>query len=209
MSSPIPEKVNDQAKRARDRARRSQLLGRVAMVLGGALAIGFVLQSFYLKPVVKPEVVAVPERAPVISGSSSSFAGIDENSKPFQVDAAEGTQDKDNQTLMHLKTVTGAFTRKQGGEVKVAADQASYEISTKDLKLVGNVRFEEPGRYVAHLASAEVNLNKQKISTKDPVQVETANARVSADSMETSEDGKIVRLKGHVKASFQTELANK
>ena len=73
----------------------------------------------------------------------------------------------------------------------------------------GNVRFEEPGRYVANLTSAEVNLNRQKISTKDPVQVQTANARVSADSMETSEDGKIVRLKGHVKASFQTDLANK
>jgi LPS export ABC transporter protein LptC len=205
MSSPIL----DPAKRARDRARRSQLLGRIAMGLGAALILGFVLQSFYLKPVVKPVVVTAPEKAAVISGASSSFSGIDENSKPFQVDALEGTQDKDNQTLMHLKKVSGSFIRKEGGEVKVAADQADYEISSKDLKLVGSVRFEEPGRYIAHLVSAEVNLNKQKISTKDPVQVETANARVSADSMETSEDGKIVRLKGHVKASFATDLANK
>jgi LPS export ABC transporter protein LptC len=209
MSSPIPERPNDPAQRARNRAKRSQLLARLAIGLGGALVIGFVLQSLFLKPAPKPETAPLVEKAPVISGSASSFSGIDENSKPFQVDAKEGTQDKNNETLMHLKVVTGGFTRKQGGEVKVAADQASYEIRNKDLILSGNVRFEEPGRYVAHLASAQVNLNRQQISTKDPVQVETANARVSADSMETSEDGKIVRLKGHVKASFQTELANK
>jgi LPS export ABC transporter protein LptC len=209
MSSPIPERAINPAQKARDRARRSQLLGRVAIGLGLALILGFIGQSLFLTPAPKPEIAAAPEKAPVISGSASSFSGIDENSKPFQVEAKEGVQDKDNETLMHLKTVTGSFTRKQGGEVKVAADQASYEIRNKDLMLVGNVRFEEPGRYVAHLASAQVNLNRQQISTKDPVQVETANARVSADSMETSEDGKVVRLKGHVKASFQTDLANK
>ncbi len=209
MSSPIPDQISDPAQRARNRARRSQLLARVAMGLGGALIVGFVFQSVYMKPSAKIEVAAAPEKAPVISGNASSFSGIDENSKPFLVNAQEGIQDKDIETLMHLKIVSGSFTRKDGGEVKVASDQAEYEIRNKDLKLVGNVRFEEPGRYVANLSSAEVNLTRQKISTKDPVQVQTANARVSADSMETSEDGKIVRLKGHVKASFQTDLANK
>lgn len=184
-------------------------MARVAMGLGAAVVAGFIVQSIYLKPSTKEEAPLIPEKAPVISGSSSSFSGIDENSKPFLVNAKEGVQDKTIETLMHLKTVSGSFTRKDGGEVKVASDQAEYEIRNKDLKLVGNVRFEEPGRYVANLTSAEVNLNRQQISTKDPVQVETANARVSADSMETSEDGKIVRLKGHVKASFQTDLANK
>lgn len=208
MSLPIPDQVSDPAQRARNRARRSQLLARVAMGLGAALVVGFIAQSIYLKPSIK-EVAAIPDKAPVISGSSSSFSGIDENAKPFLVNAKEGVQDKSIETLMHLKTVSGSFTRKNGGEVKVESDQAEYEIRNKDLKLVGNVRFEEPGRYVANLTSAEVNLNRQKISTKDPVQVQTANARVSADSMETSEDGKIVRLKGHVKASFQTDLANK
>ncbi len=209
MSLPIPDQVSDPAQRARNRARRSQLLARVAMGLGAALVVGFIAQSIYLKPGTKAEAPLIPEKAPVISGSSSSFSGIDENSKPFLVNAKEGVQDKSIETLMHLKTVSGSFTRKDGGEVKVESDQAEYEIRNKDLKLVGNVRFEEPGRYVANLTSAEVNLNRQKISTKDPVQVQTANARVSADSMETSEDGKIVRLKGHVKASFQTDLANK
>ena len=209
MSLPIPDQVSDPAQRARNRAKRSQLLARVAMGLGGAVVVGFIAQSIYLKPSPKTEEPAILEKAPVISGSASSFSGIDENSKPFLVNAQEGVQDKSIETLMHLKTVSGSFTRKNGGEVKVQSDQAEYEVRNKDLKLVGNVRFEEPGRYVALLSSAQVNLNRQQISTKDPVQVQTANARVSADSMETSDDGKIVRLKGHVKASFQTDLANK
>ena len=103
---------------------------------------------------------------------------------------------------MHLKKVNGTFVRREGGEVQVVADVADYELKTKDLKVSGNVRFEEPGRYVALLSSAEVNLERQRIVTKEPVQVQTSGATVSADSMETSEDGKLVILRGHVKAQF-------
>jgi LPS export ABC transporter protein LptC len=115
-------------------------------------------------------------------------------------------QDPVIDTLMHLTTVIGAFVRREGGDVQVTADHAEYEIKNKDLKVSGNVRFEEPGRYVAHLKSAEVNLDKQVIITKEPVQVETAGASVSADSMETSDDGKVVTLRGNVKAHFETDV---
>ncbi len=213
MSSPIPngaaaERVAEQAKRARQRATRSKVLGWMAVTAALSLIIGFVVQGFWTKPAVIRPAVKEAEKTAVVAGGVSNFSGIDENSKPFQVEAQDGVQDNSIETLMHLKSVTGAFVRKDGGDVKIAADQAEYEIRNKDLKLTGNVRFEEPGKYVAHLQSAQVNLNRQRISTNQPVQVETANARVSADSMETSEDGKIVRLKGHVRARFETDLAN-
>ena len=53
---------------------------------------------------------------------------------------------------------------------------------------------------------AEVNLERQRIVTKEPVQVETSGATVSADSMETSEDGRLVILRGHVKARFAASV---
>jgi len=138
----------------------------------------------------------------VISVAMTTFSGIDNHSKPFNVRAQEGIQDAASETLMHLKTVNGNFQRHEGGEVQVTGDKADYEMKTKDLNLTGNVTFEEPGHYIAYLKSAAVNLERQKIVTKEPVQVKTEGATVFADSMETSEDGGTVTLRGNVKAHF-------
>jgi len=206
MSSPTPEVISQKAELARRRAARSQLIMRGALFVGLAVLVGFITQSLLKPGPVLPVEEAPSEKPQIISGGLSSFSGIDQNAQPFSVKALQGVQDPVNDTLMHLTTVIGAFVRREGGEVQVTADHAEYEIKNKDLKVSGNVRFEEPGRYVAHLKSAEVNLDKQVIVTKEPVQVETAGASVSADSMETSDDGKVVTLRGNVKAHFVTDV---
>jgi lipopolysaccharide export system protein LptC len=206
MSSPTPDVISQKAEQARRRAARSQLIMRGALFVGLAVLGGFITQSLLKPGPVIPVEEAPNEKPQIISGGLSSFSGIDQNSQPFSVKAMQGVQDPVNDTLMHLTTVIGAFVRREGGDVQVTADHAEYEIKNKDLKVSGNVRFEEPGRYVAYLKSAEVNLDKQVIVTKEPVQVETAGASVSADSMETSDDGKVVTLRGNVKARFVTDV---
>ena len=205
MSSPTPDPFTLKAEQARRRALRSRILGYGASLAALALAGTFVVQGFIHAPVAPTEPAPL-EKAQHISGGLSTFAGIDINAKPFSVTAKEGVQDLKNETLMHLKGVQGNFVRREGGEVQVVADSADYELKTKDLSVVGHVRFEEPGRYVALLSSAEVNLERQRIVTKEPVQVETSGATVSADSMETSEDGRLVILRGHVKARFAASV---
>jgi LPS export ABC transporter protein LptC len=207
MSSPTPEVIATKAEAARRRAARSRLVGRGALLMMLGVMAAFVVQSLFKPQPIKQAEEPPKERPAIISGGLSSFSGIDQNSKPFSVKAMNGVQDPDNETLMHLSSVVGAFVRREGGEVQVTADKAEYEIKSKDLKVSGNVRFEEPGRYVAHLKSAEVNLDKQVIITNEPVQVETTGASVSADSMQTSDDGRVVRLRGNVKAHFQTDVA--
>ncbi len=208
MSSPTPDSFTSKAEQARKRALRSRRLGYGAALVAAALAAVFIVQGVIHAPPAAPE-PPVPEKAQHIAGGFSSFSGIDINNKPFSVKALQGVQDSTDETLMHLKTVTGAFVRREGGEVQVIADSADYELKTKDLMVAGNVRFEEPGRYVAKLSSATVNLERQRIVTKEPVQVETSGATVSADSMETSEDGKLVILRGHVKAQFAGNVVEK
>ncbi len=179
---------------------------KAAAAAAAIVVVVFVVQGFLLAPKVQaPEPVPL-EKPKQVSGSVSNFSGIDLNGKPFSVQAQQGIQDEHDETLMHLKTMAGSFIRREGGEVLVTADTADYEIKTKDLKVTGNVRFREPGRYVANLSSAQVNLERQKIVTHEPVRVTTEGATVSADSMETSEDGKIVTLRGNVKAQFQTDV---
>ena len=208
MSSPTPESFALKAAQARKRAERSRFLMKFAMAAGAALAIIFVGQSLYYKSKQPVEKSLALEKSPIIAGGYSKFAGIDKFSKPFLVRSEDGVQDDKTESLMHLKIVTGSFVRRGGGDVQVLADTADYDAKTKDLSVSGHVRFEEPGRYIAHLQDAKVNLEQQKISTNQPVQVQTASATILADSMETSEDGSTVNLRGHVKAHFQAELGD-
>ncbi|MBG1232945.1 LPS export ABC transporter periplasmic protein LptC [Aestuariivirga litoralis] len=203
MSSPTPDTFHSKAEQARARAARSRLVLRGSIVVGVLVVGAFVGQAIFMRaPTPPPAPVQEVEKAPVISGGFSTFTGIDQHSKPFSVKAQEGIQDAKSDSLMHLKTVTGSFLRHEGGEVQVTSNTADYELKTKDLHVAGDVRFEEPGRYVAYLKSAAVNLEKQRIVTKEPVQVQTAGATIFADSMETSEDGQVVKLTGNVKAHF-------
>lgn len=208
MSSPTPEAFALKAAQARKRAERSRFLMKFAIVAGAALAVVFVGQSLYHKAQQPTEKQMALEKSPIIAGGYSNFSGIDKFSKPFLVRSENGVQDDKVESLMHLKTVTGSFVRRGGGDVQVLADAADYDTKTKDLSVAGHVRFEEPGRYIAYLQSAQVNLEQQKISTKEPVQVKTASATISAESMETSEDGSTVNLRGNVKAHFQSSVGN-
>ena len=201
MSSPIRDPFILKAGQARRRALRSRLLGYGAALVAACLAVMFLVQGLLHTPPPPPTAPAV-DKAQIISGGFSNFSGIDVNKKPFSVKALQGVQDSANESLMHLKNVAGTFMRRQGGEVQMLSDIADYETKTKDLKVTGHVRFEEPGRYVALLSSAEVNLELQRIVTKEPVQVETSGATILADSMETSDDGTVVTLRGHVRARF-------
>ena len=208
MSSPTPEAFALKAAQARKRAERSRFMVKFAAFAAAALAIICVGQSLYYKKQSPPDMPPTVEKSPIISGGYSNFSGIDKFSKPFLVRSEMGVQDDKVESLMHLRIVTGNFVRRGGGDVQILSDTANYDTKTKDLAVAGHVRFEEPGRYVAHLQSAQVNLEQQKISTKEPVQVQTAGATISADSMETSEDGNTVYMRGNVKAHFQSELGD-
>ena len=208
MSSPTPESFALKAAQARKRAERSRFQVKFAALAGVALAVIFVGQSLYHKAQQPAEKQAVIEKSSIIAGGYSNFSGIDKFSKPFLVRSENGVQDDKIESLMHLKAVTGSFVRRGGGDVQVLADTADYDTKTKDLSVAGHVRFEEPGRYIAYLQTAQVNLEQQKISTNQPVQVKTASATISADSMETSEDGSTVNLRGSVKAHFQSSVGD-
>ncbi len=206
MSSHTPDSFALKAAQARKRAERSRLMVKFAAGAGVALAAAFVGQSLFRNAKKPPVPEASIEKAPAISGGYSNFAGIDKYNKPFLVRSEHGIQDEKVESLMHLKTVVGSFVRRGGGDVQVVADVAEYDTKSKDLSVSGHVRFEEPGRYVALLSSAKVNLEQQQIATKEPVQVKTSGATIFADSMETSEDGGTVFLNGHVKAHFQSDV---
>lgn len=183
----------------------SRYFGLGAGVLGIAALVAFLIQSgffssFVPQPVMVPEVL---ENATVISGTESHISGMDKENMPYEIAAKKGVQDKTSDQLVHLETVTGVFHRPNNKQINLNSNSALYDAKTKAMTMVGNVVFEEPGHYVAHMQKATVNLDDKTLVSESPVHVDMSNGTVEADSLEIKDSGRRSLFKGRVKAKFE------
>ncbi len=184
----------------------SKILGLSAGIFGLVALTAFLIQSgffnnFLPQQAVVPEVL---ENATVISGTESHISGIDKENQPYEIAAKKGVQDKSSAHLVHLETVTGVFHRPNNKQVNLISNTALYNAKTKGMTLVGDVVFEELGRFKARMQKANVNLDDKSLVSDSPVHVDMATGTVEADSLEIMDNGKRSLFKGRVKAVFET-----
>jgi lipopolysaccharide export system protein LptC len=194
------------ARQANLRVKISKFLGLGAGVFGLAALVAFLVQSgffssFLPQPVVAPEILP---NASVISGTESRISGLDKENLPYEIAAKKGVQDKTSDHLVHLETVSGVFHRPNNKRVNLNSLSALYDAKTKAMTLMGDVVFEEPGRYIARMQKANVNLDDKSLVSESPVHVDMATGTVEADSLEIMDNGKRSLFKGRVKAVFET-----
>ena len=194
------------AKRANLRVKMSKILGLCAGLFALVALTAFLAQSgffynFLPQKAVIPEVL---ENATVISGRESHISGIDKENQPYEIAAKKGMQDKLSGHLVHLEAVTGVFHRPDNKQVNLVSNTALYDAKTKGMTLLGDVVFEEPGRYKARMQKASVNLDDKSLVSDSPVHVDMATGTVEADSLEIMDNGRRSLFKGRVKAVFET-----
>lgn len=74
--------------------------------------------------------------------SGASFAGTDKNGAPFRVRAVTARQEYNNPDIIYMDTVSGTFTRKNGGETvtqNITARTAHYNMAARNIRLIGDV----------------------------------------------------------------------
>jgi lipopolysaccharide export system protein LptC len=205
----MSEALQRQARKASARANLARRLG-VAALVGGAVILGvFLWQSaaFGLLAQAPKKLAEAPVQPKIIIASSSTFTGLDQSQKPFEVNAANAMQDQTNDDLVHLDQVQGKFFRIEGRQTNVASNKANYNTKTKALDLSGAVVLEEPGHYSAKLDNAWVDLDGKGMTSKGPVTVDIPGGKVEADAMVVDNGGVHIVFKGKVRASFTNEFA--
>ncbi len=205
----MSDALHQQARRATARVRLARNLGFVVAGIAAVVVAIFVWQSaaFGLFAAAPEKVVAIPEKATVITASSSTFSGLDDAQKPFEVNADNAIQDQGNNDLVHLDGVHAKFYRIADPQADITSDKANYNVKTKALDLLGQVVFDEPGHYKARLQSAAVSLDDKAMTSDKPVTVDIPGGKVEADSMSVASGGTHILFRGHVHAKFTNEFA--
>jgi lipopolysaccharide export system protein LptC len=205
----MSEALQRQARKASARAQFARRLG-IAAVAGGVVVLAiFLWQSaaFGLLAQGPKKLAEVPEQPKIITASTSTFTGLDQAQKPFEVSAANALQDQSDADLVHLDQVQGKFFRVEGRETTVASNKANYNVKTKALDLSGAVVLEEQGHFSAKLNNAWVDLDGRGMASKGPVTVDIPGGKVEADAMVVDNGGIHIVFKGNVRASFANEFA--
>jgi lipopolysaccharide export system protein LptC len=205
----MSDALRRQAKRAANRATLARKLGLAAVIGGGLVLALFLWQSAafgWLVPAPQ-KVEPVAKTSQIITASTSTFTGLDQSQKPFEVQAVNALQDQTDADLVHLDGVQGKFTRIEGRETTVASNKANYNTKSKALDLSGQVVVEEKGHFTAKLDNAVVDLDGKGMTSKGPVTVDIPGGKVEAEAMVVDKGGVHIVFSGKVRASFKNEFA--
>lgn len=188
-----------------------RLAGPFALVAIMVLLATFFWQTGAIQPPASSEtkaapVIAKPDQA---TASGTTYSGVDQQNRPFAINAAAAEQSLEDKNLVLLQTVDGVFERPSGQGLTVTAPQAQYRVDKKALALEGGVTFVEPGRMTAQMLRAQVDVNTMELTSEGPVEVLMNNTMISAQSLKVSENGARIHFKGGVKARFMTKPASK
>lgn len=134
--------------------------------------------------------------------SSPSFAGVDDDGKPFNITAETATRAPENDERVALKNPR-AVTREDGGDTVVTANRGVYQSDEKLLTLNEDVVLKHDlgsDNYVLRANDALVRMNDKKVETVTGVEgVGSSGNTLRADEMEAYQgDGRVV-FKGNVK----------
>jgi hypothetical protein len=124
MSSPTDAKIMRPdlaaaARKAQARAGLSGKAGLAAMAVGAGLLGLFVWQAGVLAPPAPQDVVTDDkiDKPDQITGLNASIAGRDANDLPYVINAKSGEQDKVQDHIIHMQTVTSVFERPTGAKL--------------------------------------------------------------------------------------------
>ena len=191
---------------ARRHSARVRLFRRI-IPIGAALAIGSVAVIALFDPFGRMGGLTL---GPVsITGTKIKMehprlSGYRKDTRPYEVTAVAAFQDVRKPTLVELSQMTGQVTVDDAGALaRFEALSGLFDTQKEFLELKDNILVRTDNGQEARLKSARIDFKAGTVVTKEPVQVKLPNATVDADSMDLSDNGKVISFVGSVKTVIQ------
>jgi lipopolysaccharide export system protein LptC len=192
---------------ARRHSARVRFLRRV-IPIGTALAVGVVLVLTVADPFGR--VVGGLTLGPVsLSGTKITMenprlSGFRKDSRPYEVTAVAAMQDVRKPNVVELKEMKARLvTDERGGAAHLEAAAGIFDTSKEQLELRQDIRVKTDGGQAARLKSASIDFKAGTVVSREPVTVTFPNGMIDAESLEISDNGKVIVFKGRVRAVIE------
>lgn len=191
-----------------DRARRHSGMVRflkLALPLGGALALAIIAIAYYVSLAVLPDLDidgASIEQGKLVM-NNPTLAGTDGNGRPYSLSAERATQDADNPARVSLVSIKAKMPVSDSAFAHITAATGIYDTAGKTLELGGTIAVDMDDGMTIRLEDASIDIEKGSLRTEKPVVVDTGRARVSAESLTLEDRGKKIIFENRVRMTLQ------
>src|SRR5262249_1637651 len=190
----------DRAFRAAVRHSRHVRVLRLAIPLTAAVVLlATAALSFLFKPLRMLSGMPVDVGRMVVSGTKimmhqPRLAGVTRDNRHYDMVAQAAAQDVTKPDMVELQGVHATMEMRDKVTFETTAKGRFYNTNTEKLTPTQNVVVPSSSGYQAFLNEAVVDVRASKIVSEKPVEVKTATWTISANRMEVSEAGDLVRF---------------
>lgn len=194
---------------ARRHSRRVRFL-KLALPVAGVVATGLFLGATVFRPQVNVNVstdgVSLSDGRIVMA--SPQLDGVTSDNKPYRMKAERAFQDVKTGEI-ELEKIRADMPFAGDVTAELTAATGWYDNANRKLDLKDGVLLNTSDGIVAKLGSANIDMGARHLRTSDPVDITTPNARITADSLEVSEGGKVLVFDRKVKMTIQPSALDK
>jgi lipopolysaccharide export system protein LptC len=125
--------------------------------------------------------------------------GVTDKNGAYVLTADYAEQDTSDLTTLYLHKVSAELTQSEDGWSRLTAPKGTFRTKKEELELLGGIDVTSSSGASARVERAIIDMKAQRISSKDPVEVETADGTLTADRLEISAAEKRILFHGNVR----------
>jgi len=130
------------------------------------------------------------------------LSGTDENRRPYNLRADKAIQDSERPTRIELRGITAKLPMTDTDFAAVQAGNGIYDADAKTLVLGGKVAVDTDTGMAIRMEDADIDIASGQMRTRNEVSVDTGRAKVTADALTVSENGKVIVFENRVRMTI-------
>jgi lipopolysaccharide export system protein LptC len=177
--------------RAARHSRRVRFL-KLALPIGGAASMAIIIAAYLFSVFSLPSID--PGEAKIADGklvmNNPKISGADSNNRPYTLTADRAVQDAAKPTRVTLEKIAGELSIDDKRRASVQAGTGVYDSIEKTLVLSGKVAVDTKDGMSIRMEGASIDIETGRLTTDQPVSVDTGRAQVRSDSLTVEDEGK-------------------
>ena len=208
-----PHRDNRRAFRAAMRHSRLVRITRVGLPVAIALFAAVFGVYRWLDPVRALARLPVTTDGVVLSGTKivmrqPRLTGYTKDERPYTLTARSAAKDLTNPDALELTDITTTILMQDGRNVELTATEGFYDGKAETIRLFKGVVVSSP-EYEVQLRDALVNVRAGSVVSDNPVEVKMLQGTVTANRLEVTESGSVIRFDRGVTLVIDREAPSK
>src|SRR5215831_4090565 len=180
-------------------SRHVRILRRAIPLTAAIVVVAGAVFTYVVKPLRGLSGMPVDVGSMVVSGTKIKMnqprlAGVTRDNRRYDMVAQAAAQDLTKPDMLELQGIDATMEMRDKVIFKTSAKDGLYNTKTEQLTLNHDIVVTSTSGYQAFLNEAVVDVRASKIVSDKPVEVKTATFNISANHMEVSEAGDLIRF---------------